>query len=291
MSTYWSSNPLGHRILLVASMLFCPAGVECTPSPQTPSSLEIIFLDVGQGDAAIIRTPEGKVALIDAGPSPEIVAQLSEYGITSLDLVIATHPHSDHIGGMAAVLRSMPVTYYMDNGVPHATATYRTLLQELQASDVIYLQATPRSIQLGSVQIRILPPPPGDPSDQNNSSVGVLVEYGDFRAFFPGDAGVPELQHFLLTGVPQITVLKVPHHGSEGAVLPSFIAALSPEVAVISCGVGNSFGHPSPMTLSAYLNSGAQLFRTDLDGEVRIWGTPDGGFEIWTGRLGKGTSG
>ena len=153
--------------------------------------------------------------------------------------MIASHPHADHIGGMAAVLRSMPVTYYMD---------------------------------------------------QNDSSVGVLVEYGDFRAFFPGDAEVPELQHFLLTGVPRVTVLKVPHHGSEGAVLPSFIAALSPEVAVISCGVGNAYGHPSPMALSAYQDSGAQLFRTDLDGEVRIWGTQDGGFEAWTGRLGKGSS-
>ena len=184
MNTHRSSNPLGQRLLLVAALLLFPAVVECTPAPQTsapqlPSSLKIIFLDVGQGDAAIIRTAEGKVALIDAGPSQEIVAQLSEHGITSLDLVIASHPHADHIGGMAAVLRSMPVTYYMDNGVPHTTATYLTLLEELQASDVIYLQATARSIQLGSVEIRILPPPPGDPSDQNDSSVGVLVEYGD----------------------------------------------------------------------------------------------------------------
>lgn len=226
------------------------------------------------------------MALIDAGERAGLVEVLRAHGIDTIDIAIASHPHTDHIGAMAEVIQAMPVRYYMDNGVPHTTATYRRLLEVLQASDVVYLQPVSRTIGLGSVRLLILPPPARQTSNLNNRSVGVVVEHGTFRALLTGDSERTELLHFLQLGVPDVTVMKVPHHGSDDAVLPRFIQATAPELAVISCGRGNQSGHPSPLTLRAYREAGVATLRTDVDGEVRVWGVEDGRFGIWTEREG-----
>lgn len=101
---------------------------------QAADSVQITFFDVGQGDAAIIRSPEGKVALIDAGPDADIVTLLERHGVDTIAIAIASHAHADHIGGMEAVLRAFPVGYYLDNGLPHTTATYRNLMRALAAT-------------------------------------------------------------------------------------------------------------------------------------------------------------
>ena len=280
---------------ILSAALFMPPGF--APPIQGPnkaaplSSVELTFLNVGQGDAAFIRSPEGKVALIDSGRGQDIVSTLRAHGIEMIDLAIASHAHADHIGGMASVIQQMPVRYYMDNGVPHTTATYSHLLQVLRASDVIYLEAVERTIELGSVKLRIFPLPAGGSADQNNLSVGVFVEYGDFRALLTGDSERRELQHFMSTGVPDVTLFKVPHHGSDDAVLQSFIAAISPEVAVISCGYGNQYGHPSPWTVTAYQRAGATVLRTDVDGEVQVLGDADGKYSVRTAATGLITTG
>lgn len=265
------------------ALLLC--AIACIWSPtvgQTPNRVELFFLDVGQGDATVVRSPDGTVALIDAGPSGDVVDVLRQHGVATIDIAIASHPHADHIGGMEEVIRSFPIRYYMDNGVPHTTATYGDLMQVLRVSDITYLEATGRTINLGSVRIKILPP--FGRGTHNNNSVGVLVEYGDFRALLTGDSEAEELQHFLSRGMPDVTVLKAPHHGSRDGLTPIWLNTTKPEVVVVSCGLDNPYGHPHRWALRYYWNVAEHVFRTDLDGEVQVFGARDGTYTVRTER-------
>ncbi len=271
-------------ILLAAILVLC--GTYCS-SAQT-GSVELIFLDVGQGDAIVVRSPEGKVALIDSGNDPGIVYLLRHHGIDSIDIVIASHPHADHIGGMPAVLASFPVRFYMDNGVPHTTATYRNVLWAVRNSDVTYLEATPRTIELGSIDIHVLPPMPGG-DNLNNQSIGLLVEYGEFKALLTGDSEIAELNHFMSLDVSDVTLLKAAHHGSRDAVSPAWLSRTKPEVVVISVGGGNPYGHPHEWAMRYYRAACDAIYRTDLHGEIAIQGNVDGTFVVNTGRATSAT--
>jgi len=118
-------------------------------------------------------------------------------------------------------MREMPVRYYMDNGVPHNISPYVNIMMLLQNSDIVYLNPSARTLNLGSVTLRILPPPPWAGDDQNNASIGIVLEYGEFKALLSGDSEIPELNYFLELGVPDVTLLKAPHHGSRSGVSPA----------------------------------------------------------------------
>ena len=266
-------------ILLAAILVLC--GAYCS-SAQT-GSVELIFLDVGQGDAIVVRSPEGKVALIDSGNDPGIVYLLRRHGIDSIDIVIASHPHADHIGGMPAVLARFPVRFYMDNGVPHTTATYRNVLWAVRNSDVTYLEATARTIELGSIAIHVLPPMP-EADKLNNQSIGLLVEYGKFKALLTGDSEIAELNYFMSLDVSDVTLLKAAHHGSRDAVSPAWLSRTKPEVVVISVGGGNPYGHPHEWAMRYYRAACDAIYRTDLHGDVTIQGNVDGTFVVNTSR-------
>ena len=272
--------------LLTALLLALPTLTPAQNAQDTPQHapyVQITFLDVGQADAIVIRTPEGQTALIDAGRSDpsELLRQM---GIEEIDLVIATHPHADHIGGMADLLNAMPVRFYMDNGQGHTTATYRRLLQTLQErTDITYLSAEPRTISLGSAELEVLPLPPID-VDHNNRSVALVLRFGSFTAFFSGDSEVEELTHFLREGVvPDVTLLKAPHHGSNDAFTPDFLQTSCPEVVVISVGE-NNYGHPRPEALTAYEGIAQWVSRTDVVGPVTVLGAEDGRWEVRAGQ-------
>lgn len=275
--------------LLLAALLAAAAPLHA----QDSAAVRLTFLDVGQGDAILVRSPEGKTALIDAGPG-SIVRQLRTLGVDTIDIAVASHAHADHIGGMAEVLARFPVRYYMDNGLPYTTATYGRVLRAVQRSNATYLEAKERVIQLGSVTLRVIPPPhigrPGPPMatpgrlDQNTQSIGLLVEYGQFRALLTGDSEVEELNYFLERGMPQVTVLKAPHHGSRDAVTPAWLQATRPQVVVISVGRGNTYGHPHPWALRYYEAVAQDIYRTDLDGTVTIVGRRDGSYRAGTAR-------
>lgn len=248
------------------------------------ATARLVFLDVGQGDAIVVISPEHRVALIDAGPrGQDIAGHLRRHGVDTVDVAIATHPHADHIGGFAAVFAALPVRYFMDNGVPHTTATYRELLEVVRASGVTYLEATDRRLSLGSVTLSVLPPL-ADATSLNSASIGVIVEYGGFRALLPGDAEVEELNHFMHLGVPDVDVLKAAHHGARNAVTPAWLSATRPEVVVISCGRGNPYGHPDPWALRYYETAAARVYRTDHDGEVIVVVGEEGGYSVMTER-------
>jgi beta-lactamase superfamily II metal-dependent hydrolase len=277
---------MGRTALAGVLLLLCSSG----PASAQRAPVELIFLDVGQGDAIVIRSPEGKIALIDSGDDASIIHQLQSHGIDSIEIAIASHPHADHIGGMAAVLGKLPVRYYMDNGVPHTTTTYRNLLNSLVQSDVTYLEATNRTLTLGSVTISVLPPMV-DAESLNNQSIGLVVEHGKFKALLTGDSEIEELNHFIRVGVPDVTVLKAAHHGSRNGVSPGWLSATRPEVTVISVGLGNPYGHPNDWAVRYYAAAADAVYRTDLHGEVTILGDADGTFDVMIGNAGVITTG
>lgn len=149
----------------------------------------IRFLDVGQGDSILITSPEGKTALYDGGRSEARLRELlGRYGVHSLDLVIASHADADHIAGLLAAAPLRP-KFYVNNGIAATTQTFSKLLTALQAAGTQGLVASERTINLGSVKLRLIPPPPGMPeADQNLHSVGLLIEYGGFRSLMTGDS-------------------------------------------------------------------------------------------------------
>jgi len=245
-------------------------------------AVEIIFLDVGQGDAIVIRSPEGRVALVDAGQVVNVANLLRQHGVEAIDIAIASHAHADHISGMENVIRSIPVSYYMDNGVPHNTSAYMNLMMTLQASNITYLEAMARTIELGSVTLRVLEPPPwtNAESEQNNSSIGLVVEYGEFKVLLTGDSEIDEINHFLQVGVPDVTVLKAAHHGSRNGVSPAWLSATKHEVVVISTGLNNQYGHPDPWALRYYEAVASEVYRTDWHGEVTVYGQRNGSYAV-----------
>ena len=210
---------------------------------------------------------------------------LKELGVEEIDLLVATHPHADHIGGMADVINSIPVRFYMDNGQPHTTATYRNLLSTLQQrTDITYLVAEPRTITLGSAEIEVLLLPSANSTNLNNRSVGLVLRYGSFLAFLSGDSEVQELSFWVQHGlIPDVTVLKAPHHGSHNGFTWEFLQTAQPEVVVISVGA-NSYGHPRPEALQAYSSVAKVVVRTDHDGQVTIVGHKDGRYEVMLGQ-------
>ncbi len=251
---------------------------------QEPS-VQITFLDVGQGDAIVIRSPEGQIAMIDAGRGGPL-RYLQQMGVDEIDLLVATHPHADHIGGIDDVLTARPVRFYMDNGQPHTTATYERLMATLlRLEDVTYLEAVPRNIDLGSVSLEVLPLLPPDGVDHNNRSVALVLRFGKFTAFLSGDSEERELTDFVRKGVvPDVTLLKAPHHGSANGFTRAFLEAARPEVVVISVGADNPYLHPRPEALAAYGSVAEHILRTDRDGHVTILGYADGHYEVVLGQ-------
>jgi len=213
------------------------------------------------------------------------VPALKELGVEEIDLLVATHPHADHIGGMVDVINSIPVRFYMDNGQPHTTATYQNLISTLQQrTDITYLAAEPRTITLGSAEIEVLSLPLVNSTNLNNRSVGLVLRYGSFLVFLSGDSEVQELSFWVQHGlVPDVTVLKAPHHGSHNGFTSEFLQAAQPEVVVISVGT-NSYGHPRPEALQAYSSVAEVVLRTDHDGQVTIVGYKDGRYEVILGQ-------
>jgi len=249
---------------------------------RAQADLEIHFLDVGQGDATLVREG-GKAVLIDAGEYPSIGRKLRSLGVDSLSLAIASHNHVDHIGGFESVLSSFPVRYYMDNGFPATTRTQQRVLELVRDGDITYLNATRRTVALGDAVLQILPPPPVDDENQNDHSVVVIVERGTFRALLSGDSEKPEIRALLTEdSLPHVDVLKAAHHGSRNGLTPRWLTTLKPAVVVISVGQGNPYGHPDPIAVELYRAVAGRVFRTDQDGAVTIFVNKTGCYRVTT---------
>jgi competence protein ComEC len=268
------------RLLCLLILLLCGLSLA--------DELEIHFIDVGQGDAVLLRSPTGQNVLYDGGRGRwRALEYLQAIGVDSLDLVIASHADADHIAGLIEVVLFYQPTYFMDNEIVHTTLTYENLLLAVERVGSILLEPTAQRITLGSVILQVLPPPGIRSWGNNENSVGLVVEYGDFRLGLTGDmehrqfAWWSENHPELL--VP-VQVYKSSHHGSPNGDSPAVMAAFQPEVVVISVGEGNSFGHPAPQILELYYGVGAAVFRTDLQGSVIVRASEDGAYTISTTR-------
>ena len=262
--------------ILVCLAVFWGFGRSRLPRPSASSGRATVeFLDVGQGDAILIRSPEGKSALVDAGPSRRVVDQLRERGVRSLDLVVVSHHHIDHYGGMGEVIRAFRPRVFLDADSPHVTPSYLALLRRVEEEGITAIRAGPkaRKIDLGSVRLTVLPQVPSDRSDENNNSIGIRVEFGRFSALLTGDSEKAERRWWIKNApslCADVDVLKLAHHGSRNGTDPAWLELTRPRLAVASMGRGNDFGHPHPETLALLRSFGIPLKRTDEDGSVQV---------------------
>lgn len=265
---------------LLALLLAAPLAAQDVPASE---SLLIHFLDVGQGDAILIRRG-GIGVMVDAGRGDDIVLWLEELGIDSLAAAIGSHNHDDHIGGMDAVLADLPVGAYYYNGRAPGNRNAEAVEDLLREEGIPAPPPPWAPIRLGDVTITVFPSRlRGAEVSENNSSLGVLVERGSFRALLTGDSEIDELNAWMAAGdIPDVDVLKAAHHGARDAVTPGWIQCTRPEVVVISAGAGNSYGHPHEAALRYYRTGRRRVLRTDLDGTVTIVVDRAGGYEITT---------
>ncbi|WP_291430354.1 MBL fold metallo-hydrolase [Deinococcus sp.] len=293
-----SSDLLGLLVLVVTGSLAACGWIRNQGGADAPTSgpvttapagaqVTIRFLDVGQGDAILIRSPEGKTALIDGGRSSErLSAQLDKYGVTRLDLMIATHADADHIAGLVPAAALKP-RLFINNGMGGTTQTWERLVKALQGVDATFMKASNQTVNLGSVKLRVIAPPPGMPDDQNLNSVGLAVQFGEFRALMTGDSESPETEGWMaqeradLRGPFQ--VYKSIHHGAANGDTAGWLASVRPQNVVISVG-HNSYGHPTDSALRLYRQSGARVYRTDRQGTVTFQGRADGTYTADTER-------
>ncbi len=249
-----------------------------TDSPQAEipdGEIVVHFIDVGQGDAELIMTSDGKTVLIDSG-TPEsrtvLTGYLKEQGVKKIDYFVLTHPHADHIGGAAAVLDAFDVVNVIMTDAPTTTSTYKKVLQKIDEKDfgVIFAEAG-KEYSLGEAKITILGPVSDYSDDLNNTSIVLRLTYGRTVFMFTGDAE-KKAEQDMLTKFPasyfRADVLKLGHHGSSNSTSDGWFFAVSPEYAVISCGRNNDYGHPHREILSLLKKNGTTYFRTDTDGSI-----------------------
>ena len=266
---------LAAAILAVCIFLPQPAVLpEAALTPASPALLKVDFLNVGQADCILIRTPGGKTLLIDAGNNNDysfIRSYLLENEIAHLDVVIGTHPHEDHIGGLDRVINDFSVGSVYLPKVTTNTKTFRDLL--LAIKDKGLSITTPRpglEINLDpAVDIRILAPAEHTYNDLNDYSIVMKISYGCTAFLFTGDAeAVSELEMVHSGQDLKADVLKVAHHGSESSSTEAFLAEVAPQYAVISVGRDNNYGHPAPQIIDRLSARGVKILRTDEAGTI-----------------------
>ena len=238
--------------------------------------LSVYFLDVGQGDSSLIIFGN-KTILIDAGEidmGDRVVNDLKAIGVTRIDLLVATHPHSDHIGGMQKVLDNFSVGQVLDSGMPHTSVIYERFLEQIDKKNIPYKVAVQGdTIEIDpALRILVLSPPEkrfGD--DLNTNSIVLRISYGTINFMFTGDAG-SEAETALSKSwyALDAQILKVGHHGSMYSSLPAFIARVHPETAIISVGRDNPYGHPHKQAVDILTKAGATIYRTDRDGTILV---------------------
>ena len=274
-------RPLRALVLLATCSLALVAWVSrAGPNPPPPpTGLRVTFLDVGQGDGCLVEAP-GVRLLVDQGPPDARVAdQLRRLGVRRLTALVLTHPQRDHVGGAADVLRKMRVGFVLDPRLATSGPEQQEAMRELRRRRVRLVAARAgHAFRVGRLRVSVLwPDGPGFPGeDPNLRATILLVSYGQVDLLLTADAESPVT---LPLDPPPVEILKVAHHGSSDQGLPELLERLRPRVAVISVGLGNDYGHPTPSTLSALEHApGLRLYRTDLDGRVvaesdgtRLW--------------------
>lgn len=275
-------------VVLVLLVFFAGCGGLITQPGSTASTegapLTVKVLDVGQGDAILIRTRQ-QVALVDTGDVPardKLVGLLKAEGISTIDKLIITHPHADHIGGAAAVFQNFAVKQVYDSGQKTTTNLYKQYLIQINKRKIpftVVVAGTTISLD-NEVTLKVLAPARpfigGSEPDLNNNSIVTRLVFGNFSMLLTGDAERKAEEKMLKQGAGTLksTLLKSGHHGSRTSSSVPFLQAVRPEAVLISVGAGNEYQHPHPNIIKRYNANKIKVYRTDTDGTLTV--TTDG---------------
>lgn len=285
LGVLWLSRARWLRGMAVGGLALCLLWLAI---PRAGQVFQVTFLDVGQGDAALIEFPNGQTMLVDAGGAYEdfdagrlaVAPYLWDRGIRRLDYVVASHPQVDHIGGLPYLLNTFSVGEVWTNGVTRDTEVYGRLRAAVRnrrlKERVVTRRAAP--IVVGTCEVSVLYPPAvptgAAAKDFNNQAIVLKATCGEHSVLFASDIERKAERGLMAQADAaarlQSRVIKVPHHGSKGSLDPEFLRAVGPDLAVVSAGAHNPYGHPTPEALEAYHHLGAQVYRTDTDGAVIV---------------------
>jgi competence protein ComEC len=273
-----------------------PAAPEVPPAdpvvPAAPTEvtglLEVHFLDVGQADATLLRH-EDVTILVDAGGhrSDDVLRHLRRLDVRELDLLVLTHPHADHIGQAAQVLEALPVGEVWWSGSVHTTQTFERLVAALERTRIpIEEPRAGQRTRLGPLEIDVLNPGVDvDLADFHDASLSLRIRFGTLAVVLTGDAEAAAERRMARLGLLDADVLKLGHHGSRTSTTPDFLRAVSPRIAIVSAGAGNSYGHPHPEVVERIVTAGITMYATSTHGSIVV--TTDGqDVTVGTGRAG-----
>lgn len=277
---------LKRRLLyaLLISILLCSFFTACSEIPTVQSNsmsqnsspagtMEVHFLDVGQGDSTFIQC-DGQTMLIDAGnndKADDVRDYLISKGVTQLDYVIGTHPDADHVGGLDVVIDTFDCKTILMSNRTSNTKTYNDVIRSMKTqNEASTIPTVGTTYSLGSASFTIVAPNKEDYGENTNDySIGILLQHGENRFLFTGDAEEAAEQDMIQNAIDiSADVYKAAHHGSRTASSSAFLDAVHPTYAVISCGEGNRYGHPHAQTLNEFRTRGIQVFRTDEQGAI-----------------------
>lgn len=270
-----------YKLLLILGIAACLAAIPLFWfTYKIPKNLEVDFLDVGQGDAILIKTPGGQNILIDGGPDKTVIKRLSEnlsWWDKKIDLMILTHPHDDHVTGLIDVLKRYQVKKVLYTGASHNTPNYLSWLRIMKDKKIeLMIIDKEQNISLGqNARLKIIYPAGSflnkEFTDLNDSSIVARLDYGQIGFLFTGDAS-ENVEKILISSGADLAanVLKAAHHGSEYSTTEEFLNKVRPETAIIEVGKDNKFGHPNLRTVKRLERAGAKVFRTDLGGTIKL---------------------
>lgn len=266
------------NFILIILLFQCSINTKETNIQINKNTLQVHFIDVGQGDSILIQV-NNKNLLIDSGPNKsedKLKKYLKKLNISKFDYIIATHPHEDHIGNMSYIINNFDVLNFYAPKVENSTKAFETMVESLIRKDlkIKVLKANIKSIDLGkNIVVDVFSPFSNSYEDLNNYSPIVKISYGNTSFLFTGDAEVLSENEVLNAGFDlKCDVLKIGHHGSSSSTSENFLKASNPSIAVISVGEDNTYGHPTDTVLSRLKET--KIYRTDINGNIVI--TSDG---------------
>jgi competence protein ComEC len=272
----WLRLPRWRRpgfVVLVGAAALVAAAWQIRPQDvrPPPSGFRVTVLDVGQGDAILLEVREGAVLVDQGPPEAEVDDQLRRLGVRRISLAVLTHPQRDHVGGAAELLQHVRVDRILDPRIPAESPEESAAVAEAGARSVpIAVARAGLVFRLGRLRLQVLWPAADPPAgqDPNLYATVLLASYGSVDVLLTADAETPVT---LPLNPPPVEILKVAHHGSADDGLPRLLQLTTPEIAVISCGRGNEYGHPTPSTIATLeAVHGLDVYRTDRDGSVVI---------------------
>ncbi|MED3801364.1 MBL fold metallo-hydrolase [Lysinibacillus xylanilyticus] len=266
------------KLIVVLLCIFLLAGCTETLNEEKVSvtaghEMRVHFIDVGQGDSILIESPNGKTMLVDGGvkgAGQNVVSYLKELGVKKLDIVVATHPDADHIGGLIPVLNSIDIGQFYDSGKVHTSQTFEEMLTLIDTKNIPYnVPKTGDSIAFDDdINVKVLNANE-NATDNNDASIVLKIAYGNVSFLLTADAGV-SLEKEMMQDDVKATILKAGHHGSNTSSSAEFIKAVHPEVTILSYGEGNKYGHPHAEVVERLQAIGSKIYATAEVGTVIV---------------------